>query len=112
MRYCLTLDLHRDEVIYEIYDRYHETVWPEVLDHLRSSGIEDMTIWRYQNRLVMLIEANRYFKFEHSEVGPDTHHRVVAWRDVMGALQRSLSGEDRPEWERMKEVFRLSEQNG
>ena len=68
MRHCLSLDLRDDPEVIAQYDHYHEAVWPEVLDALRASGILDMTIWRRDTRLVMLIETTPDFKIGRAHV--------------------------------------------
>jgi L-rhamnose mutarotase len=83
MRYCLALDLRDDPAVMAEYDRYHREVWPEVLEHLRASGIHDMTIWRRENRLVMLIDADPGFAPEQLVIGPGTHPRVKEWETLM-----------------------------
>ena len=79
MHHCLTLDLRDDQSVIAQYDRYHEAVWPEVLDALRASGIIDMTIWRRETRLVMLIETEPDFSFDKLVAGADAHPRVMEW---------------------------------
>ena len=110
MRYCLALDLRADPVVMEAYDRYHREVWPEVLEHLRASGIHDMTIWRRENRLVMLIEADPGFTPEQLVIGPGTHPRVKEWETLMANFQQPLPHVEKTAWQSMESVFRLSEQ--
>jgi L-rhamnose mutarotase len=110
MRYCLTLDLHDDPSMISEYDRWHGEVWPEVLEHLRASGIQDMTIWRRENRLVMLIDADAGFAPEQLVIGPGTHPRVKEWEALMARLQRPLPNAEKIEWQSMAMVFRLSDQ--
>jgi L-rhamnose mutarotase len=109
MRYCLALDLRDDPAVIAEYDRYHREVWPEVLEHLRASGIEDMTIWRRENRLVMLIDAEAGFTPEQLVIGPGTHPRVKEWETLMARFQQSLPSAGKIEWQSMGMVFRLSE---
>ena len=42
MRHCLMLDLKDDAGLIAEYEAHHRAVWPEVADHLRSSGIISM----------------------------------------------------------------------
>lgn len=109
MRYCLALDLHDDPAMIAEYDRYHREVWPEVLEHLRASGIEDMTIWRRENRLVMLIDADAGFTPEQLVAGPGAHPRVKEWEWLMARFQQSLPNARKIEWQPMVTVFRMSE---
>ena len=109
MRYCLALDLRVDPAVMAEYDRYHRQVWPEVLEHLRASGIENRTIWRRENRLVMLIDAGAGFAAEQLTIGPGTHPRVKEWEAQMARFQQPLPHATKIEWQLMREVFRLSE---
>ena len=40
-RYCLTLDLKDDPRLIAEYKKHHERVWPEILESIKSSGIEN-----------------------------------------------------------------------
>ena len=64
MRYCLALDLKDDPQLIAAYDEYHQAVWPEVIESIKSSGIQALEIYRVANRLFMIIEANSDFSFE------------------------------------------------
>ena len=63
-RYCLALDLIDDQQLIHEYEDYHTRVWPEILESLRDSGIERMEIYRVENRLFLIIEANETFSLE------------------------------------------------
>lgn len=58
-RFCLTLDLQDEPALIKEYEAWHRDVWPEVLESLRDSGIKEMTIFRLQNRLCMIMEVAR-----------------------------------------------------
>lgn len=110
MRYCLALDLKRDPALIAEYEAQHRAVWPEVLAHLRQAGIEDMTIWRREDRLVMLLEAGADFSFEKMAALERGNPRVQAWERLMWRFQQALPGapED-SKWQRMEPIFQLSE---
>ena len=38
-RFCLTLDLKDDPKLIAEYKRYHEQVWPEIVQSIKDSGI-------------------------------------------------------------------------
>jgi len=63
-RHCLALDLKDDPAVIAEYDRYHRAVWPEILQSLRDAGINDMEIYRIENRLFMIIDVTESFTFE------------------------------------------------
>jgi L-rhamnose mutarotase len=110
MRHCLALDLCDDPAVIAEYDRYHEAVWPEVLDALRASGIVDMTIWRRESRLVMLIETEPDFSFDKLVAGPDVHPRVTEWNALMASFQQPLPNATSTEWQPMKLAFDMQAQ--
>ena len=51
-RYCLALDLKDDPAIIADYERYHQQVWPEIIQSIKSSGITVLDIYRTGNRLL------------------------------------------------------------
>ncbi|MFP3185321.1 MAG: L-rhamnose mutarotase [Paraburkholderia sp.] len=111
MRHCLTLDLQDDPAAIAAYDRYHQRVWPEVLVHLRASGIQDMTIWRRGSRLMMLLETEDDFDFARLATTGDTPARVVEWNQLMARFQKALADADTAGlWQPMVEVFSLRAQ--
>lgn len=110
MRHCLSLDLRDDPGVIAQYDRYHEAVWPEVLDALRASGIIDMTIWRRDTRLVMLIETEPDFSFDKLVAGAGVHPRVTEWNALMAGFQCPLPGATNAEWQPMKLAFNMQTQ--
>jgi L-rhamnose mutarotase len=62
-RYCLALDLIDDNALIAAYEEWHEQVWPEILESITSSGIEQMEIYRISNRLFMIMDVNDNFSF-------------------------------------------------
>jgi L-rhamnose mutarotase len=49
-RHCLTIDLRPSPELIAEYIRYHENVWPEVLQSLRDAGVIDMEIYEQDGR--------------------------------------------------------------
>ena len=62
-RYCLALDLKNDPDLIRQYEEHHKAVWPEIIKSIRDSGIENMEIYRFDNRLFMIMEVNDAFSF-------------------------------------------------
>jgi L-rhamnose mutarotase len=104
------LDLQDEPDLIEEYERWHqpENIWPEVVDSLRSTGIDDMEILRCGNRLVMVMEVGPNYRAEDRAAHDAGHPRVQAWEDLMWRFQRPLpfaaNGE---KWVPMKRVFSL-----
>ncbi|SAL43820.1 L-fucose mutarotase [Caballeronia sordidicola] len=109
-RHCLALDLRDDPAVIAQYDEYHEAVWPEVLEALKASGIIDMTIWRRETRLVMLIETGPDFSPDKLVAGPDAHPRVTEWNALMASFQQPLPNATSAEWQPMRLAFNMQAQ--
>ncbi len=67
MKYCLALDLKNDEELIAEYEKYHQNVWPEIINSIKESGITSLEIYRVSNRLFMIMETNENFSFEPKE---------------------------------------------
>ena len=63
-RHCLALDLRPDPALIAEYEAMHRAVWPEILDSIRSAGILSLEIYRIENRLFMILEADDDFSLE------------------------------------------------
>jgi L-rhamnose mutarotase len=80
MRHCLMLDLKDDAGLIAEYEAHHRAVWPEVADHLRSSGVISMDIWRLGTRLCMLMETDdAVFDPQRMAEAAEADARVQAW---------------------------------
>ena len=105
------LDLQDEPGLIEEHERWHQpkNIWPEVVDSIRTSGIDDMEILRCGNRLVMVLEVGPAYRAENKAAYDAGHPRVQAWEDLMWRFQRALPfaaiGE---KWVPMKRVFSLS----
>jgi len=109
MKYCQVLDLKDDPALIAEYEAYHRAVWPEVLNHLRAAGAKDMTIWRYENRLVMLLEVEDDFSFERMAAMERSNPKVQEWEQLMWRFQRSMPGSKEGKWKLADEIFKLSD---
>ena len=63
-RYCFTLDLKNDPALIAEYRKHHETIWPEITESIKNSGIVDMEIYLLGTRMFMMMEVNESFSFE------------------------------------------------
>jgi L-rhamnose mutarotase len=107
-RYCLTLDLKNDPALIEAYEAYHEKVWPEVLESIRDSGIHDLQIYRWQNRLFMIMETDECFSFEAKAGADAANPKVQEWEAMMWKYQEALPGTKPGEkWQLMEKIFEL-----
>jgi L-rhamnose mutarotase len=106
--YCLTLDLHDDPNLIAEYKKYHEpdTIWPEVLENIKSQGILRETIFLAGNRMVMVLETSDDFSFEAKAASDQTNPKMRAWEELMWKYQKALP-QARPgeKWVRMEKIF-------
>lgn len=107
-RYCLALDLKNDPDSITEYERHHQAVWPEIARSIRESGIEDMEIYRIDDRLFMVMEVSDGFSFEAKAEADRANPRVAEWEALMEGFQKPLpsAGPDE-KWLQMKRIFKL-----
>jgi L-rhamnose mutarotase len=106
--YCYTLDLKDDPALIAEYERYHEAVWPEILDSITGSGIRHMTIYRWSNRLCMIMETEDDFDPAEKARLDATNPKVQEWETLMWDYQQALPGvEVGTKWVEMEVVFQL-----
>ena len=107
-RYCLTLDLKDDPILIAEYEVWHQKVWPDIIDSIRSSGIENMLIYRFSNRLFMIMEVNKKFSFEKKGAADAANAKVQEWEELMWNYQQAISGVKAGEkWVLMNKIFEL-----
>ncbi len=110
-RYCLTLDLKIDPELISEYKIHHEKIWPEVYDSIKKSGILDMEIYLFSNRLFMIIETNEDFSFKKKAKMDANNSKVAEWENLMWSYQQPLPDSNSGEkWRLMDRIFSLSEQ--
>jgi len=110
MTHCvLTVNLKDDPAVIETYRDYHRRVWPEVLDSLRTVGVERMDIHQLGRRLVMILELTDGLDFRRVFARHlASSARVAEWERLMKSLQEPSP--DAPEgewWALMEQVFHL-----
>ena len=89
-RYCLALDLKDDPAFIALYEEYHQSVWPEIIESIKSSGIQHLEIYRVANRLFMIIEATDDFSFEEKAKMDAKNEMVQQWEKLMWEYQQAL----------------------
>ena len=108
-KFCLALDLKNDTNLIAAYEKYHTDVWPEIKESIFQSGITAMEIFRIENRLFMLIEANEEFSFEKKALLDKNNEKVQKWEDLMLSFQQALPGSKPGEkWILLKKIFDLN----
>lgn len=105
-RYCFALDLQDDPQKMREYEDYHKEVWPEILDSISDSGIHHMEIYRVENRLFMIIEADETFSLEAKSESDLKNENVQEWERLMWKYQQAIPNSRRGEkWRLMERIF-------
>lgn len=107
-RYCFALDLKDDAQLMADYERYHQRVWPEIIESIKSSGIEVLDIYRTGNRLFMIMETNDHFSAEEKAKADAANPRVQEWETLMWKFQQALPwAKPGEKWVMMKKIFSI-----
>src|SRR4051812_40480456 len=104
-RRCFALDLRDDPAMIAEYEARHApgAVWPEVIAHIRATGVEQMEIWRTGDRLVMIAETA-----EDCPRAIPAPPMIAQWEELMWQFQRPLANAGEGEkWVAMHPVFTL-----
>jgi len=107
-RRCFALDLAEDAELIAEYERLHKpgAAWPAVIEHIRATGVENMEIWRTDDRLLMITEVSKDYPRQ-----VETPPEVERWEELMWRFQRPLPDAAQGEkWVPMKRIFSLDEQ--
>lgn len=107
-RYCLALDLKNDPQLIEQYETHHRQVWPAILESIRDSGITELEMYRFQNRLFMIMEVDESFSFERKKTMDEESEIVQQWEELMWNYQQAIPGAKPGEkWVLMNKIFSL-----
>ncbi|NCI46916.1 L-rhamnose mutarotase [Sediminibacterium soli] len=105
-RYCFALDLVNDAALMAEYRRWHEQVWPGILESIHASGIEHMQIYQAGNRLFMIMEVNDAFSFEKKALADAASQEVQEWEKLMWRFQQALPfAQPGEKWVLMEKIF-------
>lgn len=107
-KYSLVLDLIDDPTLITEYEQYHESVWPEIKESILKAGVLNMEIYRFSNRLFMLMETSDDFTFEQKAEMDAQNPKVQEWEELMWKYQKALPGAKTDEkWLPAKLIFKL-----
>lgn len=102
------LDLKDDEQLIEAYKAHHQSVWPEIIESIKSAGITDLEIFAVANRLFMIMTVDASFTFEEKAAMDAANPRVQEWEALMWKYQQALPGAGEGEkWMLMEKIFEL-----
>ncbi len=105
-RFCYALDLKPDPRLIAEYERYHEAVWPEIQESIRSAGIVSLEIYRTGNRLFMILEAEPDFSPDRKAALDAGNPRVQEWEALMWNYQQALPwAKTGQKWVEMKRIY-------
>ena len=91
------------------YEEHHRKVWPEILQSIRSAGIQQVEIYKVNNRLFMIMETDDDFSFERKRAMDAANKRVQEWEELMWKYQQALPGTKPGEkWSLMDRIFSLN----
>lgn len=108
-RYCLALDLVNDDKLIAEYEAYHRDVWPEIKKSILDAGILQMEIYRFSNRLFMIMEVNETFNFASKAAADVANPKVQEWEQLMWKYQQAIPGTKPGEkWVLMDKIFSLT----
>lgn len=90
------------------YEFWHRNVWPEIKLSIQNAGIIGMEIYRFDVRLVMIMETEDTFTFEKKAALDKANPKVQEWETLMWKFQESLPKSKKGEkWVLMKKIFSL-----
>lgn len=107
-KYCLALDLVDDPALIAEYEAYHKDVWPEIKKSITDAGIVQMEIYRFANRLFMIMEVTEEFNFAEKGAADAANPKVQEWEQLMWKYQQAIPGSKPGEkWVLMDKIFSL-----
>lgn len=107
-KYCFALDLKDDEQLIEAYKVYHKEVWSEIIESIKTAGIEDLEIYLVGNRLFMIMVVNDTFSFERKDEMDANNPKVQEWEALMWDYQQALpTAKPNEKWLLMEKIFQL-----
>lgn len=110
MRHCLTLDLKPDPDLIAKYEAWHspEQIKPEIPMGIRQVGIHELIIYRWENRLFMLVETDDDFDWDTQMKKLSALPGQQEWEVLMDAYQQRLT-EGPEKWMPMHPIFKLTD---
>jgi L-rhamnose mutarotase len=107
-KYCYALDLKEDPALIDQYKAYHQAVWPEIMESIKTAGIEGLEIYLVANRLFMIMQVNSTFSFEKKSAMDAANPKVQEWETLMWKYQQALPvAKPGEKWLLMEKIFEL-----
>lgn len=107
-QYTFALDLVNDPQLIAEYEKYHNSVSSEIQQSILDAGVTKMQIFRFENRLFMIMEVDDTFTFERKANMDATNPKVQEWEQLMWKYQSAIPGaKENEKWVLMKQIFDL-----
>jgi len=109
-KYCLTCDLVDDPALIAEYEHWHSAGngWPEIKKSILDAGLTNMEIYRFGNRMFMIMETDDSFDFERKAAMDAANPKVQEWEQLMWKFQQSVPGSKPGEkWVMLNKIFQL-----
>ena len=111
-QYTFALDLVNDPQLIAEYEQYHRTIWPEIQDSILDAGVINMQIFRFENRLFMIMEVDATFSFERKAKMDAENSKVQEWEQLMWKYQSAIPGaKENEKWVLMDKIFELKKED-
>jgi L-rhamnose mutarotase len=108
-RYCFALDLVDDAALIAEYEAYHKNIWRDIKNSITNAGIVQMEIYRFANRLFMIMDVNDEFNFAKKAEADAADPKVQEWEQLMWKYQQAIPGTKPGEkWVLMDKIFSLT----
>ena len=92
----------------ENYIEAHRHVWPEIQKGIRSVGILDMQIYRYERKVFMIMDTTDNFDFVKDNARLSTLPRQSEWEAYVARFQGcDPSMTSTQKWHLMEKIFQL-----
>ncbi|KPQ14039.1 MAG: type II L-fucose mutarotase [Algoriphagus marincola HL-49] len=106
--FVLICDLKDEPEAIEAYEACHQAVSEAILESIRRAGILEMSIYRWKNRLTMIMKTDEDFTFEKKAALDNANPKVQEWEAFVGQYQSNLPGTP-PNWRwaLMKPIFQF-----
>ena len=108
--YCLSLDLQNDPDLIAEYKKFHEpgTIWPEVVENIKSREIISEQIFLLGSRMVMVLETTDDFSFEEKAAADQANPKMQEWEVLMWKYQKPVpEAQPGEKWALMEKIFEV-----
>lgn len=104
--FVLICDLKDEEEAIHAYTECHKSIHPAIIQSLHDSGILQMSIYRWHNRLSMILVGDENFTFEKKAALDNANEKVQEWEAFLGQYQTNLPRTpDNWRWQLMEKIF-------